>query len=154
MHEPWLRERFIDYGELLRDRMALGALVSGADYVQALRRRRVLCAEMAAAMADLDILRHRRRSRPRRRRSTTCRNGPAWRSRRFTMPFNVTGYPAISVCTGFGEGGLPVAMQLVGKPFSEPMLFRAAHAYESAMPWRAQRPALAGGATLASAIAG
>ena len=36
------------------------------------------------------------------------------------MPFNVAGYPAISVCAGFGDGGLPVAIQLVGKPFQEP----------------------------------
>jgi Asp-tRNA(Asn)/Glu-tRNA(Gln) amidotransferase A subunit family amidase len=35
-------------------------------------------------------------------------------------------------------------MQLVGKPFTEPTVFRAAHAYETAMPWRAKRPALAG----------
>jgi aspartyl-tRNA(Asn)/glutamyl-tRNA(Gln) amidotransferase subunit A len=62
----------------------------------------------------------------------------------FTMPFNVTGFPAISVCTGFGEGGLPISMQLVGKPFTEPTVFRAAHAYESAMPWRGRRPALTG----------
>jgi aspartyl-tRNA(Asn)/glutamyl-tRNA(Gln) amidotransferase subunit A len=62
----------------------------------------------------------------------------------FTMPFNVTGSPAISICTGFGEGGLPVAMQLAGKPFTEPTLFRAAHAYESATKWRALRPAMAG----------
>ena len=60
----------------------------------------------------------------------------------FTMPANVTGFPAISICTGFGEGGLPVSMQLIGKPFTEPMLFRAAHHYETAMPWRAKRPKL------------
>ena len=35
------------------------------------------------------------------------------------MPFNVAGYPAMSVCAGFGAGGLPVAIQLVGKPFQE-----------------------------------
>ena len=61
----------------------------------------------------------------------------------FTMPFNVTGFPAISVCTGFGDGGLPVSIQLAGKPFSEPTLFRAAHAYETATPWRQKRPAMA-----------
>ena len=39
-----------------------------------------------------------------------------------TMPFNVTGYPAMSVCTGFGAGGLPVAMQMIAKPFAEATL--------------------------------
>ena len=57
---------------------------------------------------------------------------------------NVTGFPAISICTGFGAGGLPVAMQMAAKPFAEPLLFRAAHAYETAMPWRGRRPAMAG----------
>ena len=60
----------------------------------------------------------------------------------FTMPFNVAGYPAISVCAGFGTGGLPVAIQLVGKPFQEPTLFRIADAFEKATPSRTQRPAL------------
>jgi aspartyl-tRNA(Asn)/glutamyl-tRNA(Gln) amidotransferase subunit A len=60
----------------------------------------------------------------------------------FTMPFNVAGYPAISVCAGFGDGGLPVAIQLVGKPFRESTLFRAADAFEKATPHRDRRPAL------------
>ena len=60
----------------------------------------------------------------------------------FTMPFNVTGFPAISVCTGFGDGGLPVSMQLIGKPFQEPMLFKAGHAYETAIATRKRRPTL------------
>ncbi|HKM69880.1 MAG TPA: amidase family protein, partial [Stellaceae bacterium] len=60
----------------------------------------------------------------------------------FTMPFNVAGYPAISVCAGFGAGGLPVAVQLVGKPFQEPILFGVADAFEKATPYRSQRPAL------------
>jgi aspartyl-tRNA(Asn)/glutamyl-tRNA(Gln) amidotransferase subunit A len=61
------------------------------------------------------------------------------------MPFNVTGYPAISVCAGFGEGGLPVAIQLVGKPFQEATLFRVADAFEKTTPFRDRRPALVGG---------
>ena len=61
----------------------------------------------------------------------------------FTSTFNLTGYPAMSICTGFGAGGLPVSMQLVAKPFQEPTLFRAAHAYEQATPWRSKRPELA-----------
>jgi aspartyl-tRNA(Asn)/glutamyl-tRNA(Gln) amidotransferase subunit A len=61
------------------------------------------------------------------------------------MPFNVAGYPAISVCAGFGEGGLPVAIQLVGKPFREATLFRIADAFEKANPFRDRRPTLVGG---------
>ena len=62
----------------------------------------------------------------------------------FTMPFNASGYPAISVCAGFGAGDLPVAIQLVAKPFQEPTLFRVADAFEKATPFRNRRPALVG----------
>ena len=46
------------------------------------------------------------------------------------------------VCSGFGEGGLPVAIQLVGKPFQEATVLRVADAFEKATPFRARRPAL------------
>ena len=142
LHAPWMRERFGDYGELFRDRVALAAIPSGPDMIQATRRRRILCQEMTAAMADLDII------------VSAAQPGEApridslskWANMEkpsFTIPFNVTGFPAITVCTGFGQGGLPVAMQLAGKPFSEPLLFRAADAYEKATPWRSKRPAMA-----------
>ena len=48
VHEPWMKTRFNDYGELFRDRVALGGLLRAADYVQAMRRRRILCRQMAA----------------------------------------------------------------------------------------------------------
>jgi aspartyl-tRNA(Asn)/glutamyl-tRNA(Gln) amidotransferase subunit A len=141
LHAPCLRERFMDYGELFRDRVALAATVSGPTMVQTARRRRVLCQEMAAAMEDLDII----VSAAAQGEAPRIADVTKWVNMEkpsFTMPFNVTGFPAISVCTGFGEGGLPISMQLAGKPFTEPTVFRAAHAYESAMPWRGRRPAL------------
>jgi aspartyl-tRNA(Asn)/glutamyl-tRNA(Gln) amidotransferase subunit A len=143
LHGPWMRERFMDYGELFRDRVSLAATVSGPDMIQATRRRHMLCREMAAAMENLDIIVSA--SQP--GEAPRIDNVPKWANMEkpsFTMPFNVTGFPAISICTGFGEGGLPVAMQLAGKPFTEPTLFRAAHAYETATKWRARRPAIAG----------
>jgi aspartyl-tRNA(Asn)/glutamyl-tRNA(Gln) amidotransferase subunit A len=143
LHGPWMRERFMDYGELFRDRVSLAATVSGPDMIQATRRRRMLCREMATAMENLDIIVSA--SQP--GEAPRIDSVPKWANMEkpsFTMPFNVTGSPAISICTGFGEGGLPVAMQLAGKPFTEPTLFRAAHAYESATKWRALRPAMAG----------
>ena len=143
LHGPWMRKHFMDYGELFRDRISLAATVSGPDMIQATRRRRMLCSEMAAAMENLDIIVSA--SQP--GEAARIDSVPKWANMEkpsFTMPFNVTGFPAISICTGFGEGGLPVAMQLAGKPFTEPTLFRAAHAYETATKWRARRPAMAG----------
>lgn len=142
LHAPWMKERFGDYGELFRDRVALAATVSGPDMVQTARRRRLLCQEMATAMDDLDIIISA--SQP--SEAPRIADVSKWANMEkpsFTMPFNVTGFPAISICTGFGQGGLPVAMQLVGKPFQEATVFRAAHAYERAMNWRAHRPAMA-----------
>jgi aspartyl-tRNA(Asn)/glutamyl-tRNA(Gln) amidotransferase subunit A len=140
-YEEWARTRLRDFGERVQRRLQLGALVSGVDYVQAVRRRRELRAELKAAMAGLDIV------------LTAAAQGeapkidavPKWdtfAAPSFTMPFNVAGYPAMSVCAGFGEGGLPVAVQLVGKPFDEPTLLRIADAFEKATPFRNSRPAL------------
>jgi aspartyl-tRNA(Asn)/glutamyl-tRNA(Gln) amidotransferase subunit A len=143
VHEPWLKTRFNDYGELFRDRVALGGLIRASDYVQAIRRRRMLCLELKEAMADLDIL----VSATQAAEAPKIDEVPKWamlEKPNFMMPFNVTGYPAMSVCSGFGEGGLPVSIQLVAKPFDETTLFRAGHAYESAMTWRKKRPAMVG----------
>jgi aspartyl-tRNA(Asn)/glutamyl-tRNA(Gln) amidotransferase subunit A len=147
VHEPWLKERFNDYGELLRDRLAFGALLRATDYVQAIRRRRVLCEEMRDAMAGLDIL--ITASAP--AEAPKINEVPKWgmfEKPSFTMPFNLTGLPALSVCSGYGAGGLPVSIQLIGKPFAEATVFRAGHAYEQATDWRNKRP------TMSTALAG
>ncbi|WP_135466832.1 amidase [Crenalkalicoccus roseus] len=139
VHETWMRRDPGLYGESMRGRMALGALLTAADYMQAQKKRRELIARTVAAAQDLDLL------------LTAAQPGeaprldavPKWgflEKPNFTIPFNVTGWPGLTLCTGFGEGGLPVAMQLVAKPFREDLLFRAGHAYERARPWRDRRP--------------
>ena len=144
LHEPWMRERFGDYGELMRHRMVFGALMAATDYVQALRRRTELCRLTAEATRGIDLL------------VTAAAPGeapridsvPKWGGMEkpgFTAPFNLTGWPAISVCSGFGPGGLPVSVQIAAKPFQEVKLLQAADAFERATPYRTRRPALYSG---------
>ena len=59
----------------------------------------------------------------------------------FTSPFNLSGHPAISIPCGFTRRGLPIGLQLVGRPFDEPALLRLAEAYERATEWHRCRPA-------------
>ena len=142
VHERNMRANFNGYGELLRDRLALGALISAADYVHATRRRRELGNELALAVRDVDVLLTATVA----NEAPPIENMPKWANfakPNFQMPGNVSGYPAMSVCTGFGPAGLPLAMQLIGKPFAEPTLLRVAHAYEGATTWRSRRPLLA-----------
>jgi aspartyl-tRNA(Asn)/glutamyl-tRNA(Gln) amidotransferase subunit A len=141
IHETNLRERFTDYGEAFRDRMALAALISGGDYVQAVRRRRELVSEFSSTMADLDLV----------LTAAAPSEAPTFDAvgkfaiferPSLTMPFNVTGMPAMSVCCGYTAAGLPLAFQLAGKPFDEATVLKLAHAYEKATPWRSTRPRL------------
>jgi aspartyl-tRNA(Asn)/glutamyl-tRNA(Gln) amidotransferase subunit A len=143
IHEAVMRSAPDRFGAILRDRLALGGLLTAADYLAAQKTRRALIAATEAATAEVDLL------------LTAVQPGEAARidavspwafldKPNFTTPFNVTGWPALSVCAGFGPGGLPLALQLAGKPFAEPLLLRAGHAYETAHGWRARRPALLG----------
>jgi aspartyl-tRNA(Asn)/glutamyl-tRNA(Gln) amidotransferase subunit A len=59
---------------------------------------------------------------------------------RFTRPFNLLGFPALSVPCGFTEAGLPIGLQVVARPFAEPTVLRVGHAYEAATRWGARRP--------------
>jgi aspartyl-tRNA(Asn)/glutamyl-tRNA(Gln) amidotransferase subunit A len=94
---------------------------------------------MKAAMAEVDIL------------LCACQPAEAGRldvvpkwsgleTEGFTLPFNVSGYPAISLRAGFGAGGLPVSVQLAAKPFAEATLFHIAHALEQATEHANHRP--------------
>lgn len=61
----------------------------------------------------------------------------------FTIPVNLAGLPGMSLPCGFSKEGLPVGLQLIGRPFDEETLFQVGHAYESATEWHTKRPALA-----------
>src|SRR5712671_1304628 len=141
IHEANLRNRFTDYGEIFRDRMVLAGLITGADYVQALRRRRELIDELDRAMEDLDLLLTAAAPTEAPLIDTVGKFATFERPL-LTMPFNVTGSPAMAVCCGYTDSGLPLSFQIVGKRFGDATVLRLAHAYDQATPWRDRRPAL------------
>ncbi len=61
---------------------------------------------------------------------------------RCTSPSNATGLPAMSIPCGFTGAGLPIGLQLIGRPFEEARLFQVAHGYEAVSPRRHRRPTL------------
>jgi aspartyl-tRNA(Asn)/glutamyl-tRNA(Gln) amidotransferase subunit A len=143
MHEKWMRERPQDYGALARERIMAGAFVRAADYVNATRLRRKLADAFHALLSGIDVA------------VTASSMDPACRiddpqaveytyGRQARAPFNVTGSPAISVPVGFSKAGLPLAMQIVGKPFAEAMVYRVAQTYEQATEWAKRHPRLEG----------
>jgi aspartyl-tRNA(Asn)/glutamyl-tRNA(Gln) amidotransferase subunit A len=139
VHESWLKQRPEDYGARGRERLLAGAGLSAAEYLQAVRWRLALRDTVAAAFRDIDVA------------VTASSLDPACRiddeaalaatyARQARMPFNVTGQPALVIPAGFARSGLPLSLQLVGKPFAEALLYRVAAAYEAATGWTKRHP--------------
>ncbi len=139
IHEGWMRTQPEKYGEYLRHRLALGGIISAADYVQAQRRRRELIARTNAATRDVELL----LTASVQAEAPPIHAVPKWSSLEkpnFTIPCNVLGWPAVSVSTGFGEGRLPISAQVAAKPFEDGVALAAGAVIEAALGERARRP--------------
>jgi aspartyl-tRNA(Asn)/glutamyl-tRNA(Gln) amidotransferase subunit A len=139
VHERDLQQRPQLYGEGLRGLLLMGAFISAADYLQAVRRRQELCFDVKRAMANVDVLVTAAEFRAAPRIVKTRQLDEAI-SADPLMPFSVTGLPALAVCCGFNRQGLPLSMQIIGKPFDEATVLAVGNAYERATPWRQSRP--------------
>jgi aspartyl-tRNA(Asn)/glutamyl-tRNA(Gln) amidotransferase subunit A len=139
LHEHWLKTRPERYGTSFRDAVMLGATISSADYLQAVRRRAELIAAMNEPMKDCDLLVSAVQpgEAP---RLEAVRKWGLFERPSYALPFNLTGQPALSLCCGFGDEGLPLAIQLAARPRDELTLLRVGHAYETATTWRDRRP--------------
>ena len=143
IHEQDLIARPELYGRPTRERLVVGAFVRGSDYVEALRMRR----EMAISFNNEILGKYDAVIAPASTvtagRFDALPNDPLKLGGMMTVPFNVTGSPAMSVCCGYASSGLPISLQVVGKAFDESMVFRVGAAYERATDWRVRRPAIA-----------
>lgn len=141
LHEQDFRTRPQIFGRHMFARIGLGAFLSAADYVEAVRQRRELCEAFAAATAGVDAVVSANTTGPAPRIDQVGTWGTFERAS-YTAPYNLTGLPALSVPIGFG-GGLPLAFQIAGRPFDEAAVLRVGHAFEQATEFHRRHPPIA-----------
>lgn len=138
VHADNLRERSDDYGEDVRRRLKNGEGIPAYHYVDAMRARARLKREMAMVFQHADILITPTQSTlpPRIDRAKADQQDERFAEnlRRFTGPFNLLGWPALSIPADFAEG-LPVGIQFVAPPFFEGRLAAVAKVFEEHYPW-------------------
>ncbi len=142
-HAKSLRERPEAFSEELRANLELGGFYSAVDYLQAQRLRRRITETILHAMASFDAVLTPTSPVPATPLDDTPPGHGALRHRN-TIPFNLTGLPAISLPCGVTRAGLPIGLQIAGRAFDEAGILRIAQAYEAATEWRARRPGGAG----------
>ncbi len=143
MERSWLAERLEAYSERTRSLLLQGQTIPAVDYLRAQQQRRAFSSNLRSTMqrvnalvfptipipalpieqSDQDIL------------IDGVTENATVALLRLTMPFNLAGLPAISLPCGFTAGGLPIGLQIVGKPFEESMILRIAHAYQQLTDW-------------------
>ena len=154
--DMYSRTRAEGFGPEVRRRILVGAYVLShgyydAYYLKAQKLRRLIADDFRAVLTEVDVI-----------------AGPvsptvAWNIGErsddpvrnyladiFTLPASLAGLPGLSMPVGFGAGGRPVGLQLIGRVFDEARLLNVAHRFQRATDWHQRRPA-PGGAAGASA---
>jgi aspartyl-tRNA(Asn)/glutamyl-tRNA(Gln) amidotransferase subunit A len=145
-HRGDLRERWEDYSAGARQTLAFGAMASASDFVQAQRVRRVVQGRLQATFADVDVVVGPTAvvGAPTPAQDTITLDEVAkLRGVVFTTYWNATGNPALVVPMGFTERGLPLSLQIAGRPFEESTVLKVGDAYQSLTDWHLQLPPLA-----------
>jgi aspartyl-tRNA(Asn)/glutamyl-tRNA(Gln) amidotransferase subunit A len=137
LHLPELIARAGAFGQDFRARSLAACLFTAEDHVRASRERRAMIEEMQPLYHRFDLL-------------VTANGSPAprldahdplafWQRPNFTSPFNCTGGPALALACGFSKDGLPLSLQIAGRPHQDALVLRAGYAYEMATGFY-QRP--------------
>lgn len=141
IHRKDLIERPGDFSADYRGTTLAACMFQALDYVEAQRERARMLREVRPLYDKYDVL------------LTAGNPGPApkfeayrtvgyWQRPNITAPFSITGGPALVLRNGYSQNGLPLGMQVAGRPFNEQAVLRVSHAYEQATSWHVRRPTL------------
>ena len=153
VHEPYLTDHHDDYSPGLFYRYLGAAFIPAADYIKSLKLQRIVQEDFAQTLQEVDVV----------ATPTSPAAAPLIGSSpvtigaanytvappgviigiRNTHISNATGLPSISVPCGFNAAGLPTGLQLIGRPFEEPLLYRIASLYEQVSPSVGRFPPIA-----------
>ena len=146
LNDMYKKTRAEGFGDEVKRRIMIGAYVLSegyydAYYLQAQKIRRMIADDFQAAFKDCDVI------------AGAAAPTPAWAiggkaepdsnylADIFTLPASLAGLPGLSLPAGFGDGGMPVGLQLIGNYFSEAKLLNAAHRFQQATDFHLKSPA-------------
>jgi aspartyl-tRNA(Asn)/glutamyl-tRNA(Gln) amidotransferase subunit A len=150
-HEPYLQGQADDYSPIVRKLLERGKGSFAKDYIIAQRAKDRFRHDVLNACADVDALLTPGElipPPPLNMRSITIKGKEVVTAAvviSATGPFDLTGQPSLTIPCGFTASGLPLALQIVGKPFDEATVLQIGHAYEVHTLWHKQRPAVVRG---------
>ncbi|GHO44454.1 hypothetical protein KSX_26170 [Ktedonospora formicarum] len=141
--QGWYPEKKDLYTDLVRTRIEEGSQIHAIDYLRAQQERRALAGSFRSLLREIDALVLPTIPIPAPRADQAGKDieidgigeNATDALLRLTMPFNLTGLPAVSFPCGFSSEGLPIGLQVAGKPFEEATILRIAHAYQQLTDW-------------------
>jgi aspartyl-tRNA(Asn)/glutamyl-tRNA(Gln) amidotransferase subunit A len=142
-HGEDLREHWDDYLSSTRLTIGAGALISGADYVQAQRVRRVAQRGLAGLFDEVDLIAMPAAAKPAPTLEALYRDPVgAPKESLHLMYWNAVGNPALALPMGFTADDLPLSLQVAGRPFEEALVIRCGDAFQAATDWHLRVPSL------------
>jgi aspartyl-tRNA(Asn)/glutamyl-tRNA(Gln) amidotransferase subunit A len=144
-HRDWFPARSDAYSDTVRERLEAGRNVPAVSWFAARQHQERVRERMAELQADVDLFALPTTpfvAPPLDETTLEVKEGQADLSAliRMTAPFDLTGQPACSVPCGFTAAGLPIGLQLVGRPFEDGRVLQATHAYQSRTDWHLRTP--------------
>ena len=139
-HKEWIRDRLQEYDVRNRIGLLTGSIMPAQVYYKAQKLRSLLRRQVHEALEKYDVLVLPTLGRPAQPIDEYAKETTIRRPYLLTFMFNLASAPAISVPCGLSSQGLPIGLQIGGRPGGDDTVLKVAHAYEQNTPWHTMRP--------------